>query len=339
MKTVLTEQIDLSEAQLDTEARVLRNVTLIRAGMSKNRRFYSDTVLQAAAPVFEGVKAYDGHKRGSRQVAETTGWYANVRYDNGALKADRHFTRTDAGRNVMVVAEDIVAGRAPATLAGLSINAVGAGSTKKFDDGEALNVESITGATSVDDVDEPAAGGTYLTASNGDELAAKLLAALTFEEWHAVNVEYVKRLQKEWKTMREADGVQAAKAEADHHRTALTEAQERLSALETERDAATSERDAARRDLAIVEALAAAKLPAEWKTDLRETLAKAEPSQWKSIIERERKKAGSAGYAPRVLVSGAGQQVNEGVFFEEQVSPVPRDDEDMVAWMQRTRKR
>mgnify|MGYP000442150108 CR=1 FL=1 len=221
--TVLIEQLDLSEATLPTEGRFIEGVVLIRAGMSANRRYYGEDVLQKAVAVFEGARAFDNHKRGERSVAELTGWYKNVRYENGMLKADRHFTNTDAGRNVFAVVEDIVSGRAPKTLAGLSINATGTGKTAKFDDGDALNVESITFAQSVDDVVQPAAGGTYaLTASDGDALTRELLQAMTFEEWWGVaRPEFVRRVTNELKNARETDAVKAAKAQSASQNLAL----------------------------------------------------------------------------------------------------------------------
>lgn len=158
----LSESIDLSEAQIDKEARVLRNVVLIKAGMSKTRRHYSEEVLRKAAPLFEGARAFDSHKEGERRVGEITGYYTDVRYEKGALRADRHFTNTRAGRDVWEVAQAVASGQAPASLAGLSINARGAGKTKRLADGDAFMVESISDVISVDDVDAASAGGSYI---------------------------------------------------------------------------------------------------------------------------------------------------------------------------------
>lgn len=311
--TIFNESLDLSEAQFDGENNILRGVILIRAGMSANRRHYSEDILQKAAPLFEGVKAYDSHKIGvPRQVGEITGWFSNVRYENGALRADRHFSRTRSGQDVRAIAEDIVTGRAPRSLAGLSINAVGTGKQQKFPDGDGLNVESITAANSVDDVTVPAAGGTYLTAStNGDEIVKQIINALTFEEYFAARPDYIQRIQKEMKTIRQDDAVKAAKAEADRIQADLSEAQNQLNTLKAERDAALAEAQGKARELLLEKTLNKAQLPVSWKVSLREQLEKADPQEWDSIIEREidKSKIGQK----RIEITGADQQVAQPI--------------------------
>ena len=321
--TILIEQIDLSEAQIDIENRVIKNVVLIRAGMSLNRRYYSESVLASAAPVFEGTRAFDSHVKGERKVSELTGWYQNVRYEESKLMADRYFARTNDGQNVWAVVEDIVSGRAPRNLAGLSINAVGKGKVRKFDDGDALEVESIEGSNSVDDVLNAAAGGSYLltAASNGDELATALVAAMTYEEYKQAHPAHLERLKLEWKAVRleeatktalaEADDkVKQAQAESGQAKQALEEAQTALTTLTTERDTALSEAAQARRELAIERLFRAASLPNKVEEDLRGRLAEAAPELWQGIIQRERDKLKALGLERRVAVSGSGQQVS-----------------------------
>lgn len=321
--TILIEQLDLSEAQFEPENRVLRNVGLIRAGKSLNKRFYSEDVLQKAVSVFEGAKAFDSHASGEkreRRVGELTGWYENVRYEGGVIKADRHFLPTTAGKDVMSVVEAIKNG-APRNLAGLSINAIGTGKMQKMDDGDYLHIESITSANSVDDVVNPAAGGSYLlTASSGDDMAAQLVAAMTFEEFFDSRPDYIKRIQNEMKTVRQDDAIKAAKAEADKHLTALTEAQGNLTALQTAHEATVTELATARRELAIEKALRAAMLPALYESDLRKRLTTVNEAEWADIIETEKKKAQQA-VKPRVAVTGSGQQVHTQPVIRESVTP------------------
>lgn len=333
--TIFTEQLDLSEAQVD--GRVMRNVVLIRAGTSANRRHYSEDVLQKAAPVFEGVKAYDGHDRRARKVAETTGWYANVRYENGALRADRYFTGTQAGRDVQSIAEDIVSGVAPKTLAGLSINATGTGKAQKLPDGDALVVEAITAAESVDDVATPAAGGGYTEQKSDDALAQALIESMTFEEFFASRPDYIERIQKELKTIRQDEAVKAAKAEADHNREALTELTKQLEEAQAAREAAERERDTARRALTVERILndPKVKLPASWKNELRVKLSEADPEQWGGLVESYQKLAVSAGHKPRVEVTGADYQENTPAPIQENQSLTPRADEGIGDWITR----
>lgn len=318
---VLAEALDLTEAQFDTDNKVLRNVGLIKMGKSLNKRYYSETALQNAVSVFEGSKAFDSHAKGERRVGELTGWYENVRYENGTLKADRHFLPTSAGKDVMVVVEAIMNG-APRTLAGLSINAVGTGKMGKYDGEDMLEVESITVANSVDDVVNPAAGGSYvLTASTGDELANAYIAALTFEEWFESRPEYIKRVQNEMKSVRQDEAVKAAKTEADQLTSALSEAQNTNKSLNEQVAMLQGELDLERRKTALEIAFRSAGLPKASEDDLRQRFAESPPDNWLAIIQGEKDKLKALGLAPRIPVTGAGQQVAAPI--REQYKPDP----------------
>jgi len=312
MTTLLIESLDLSEAQFDNGARVLKNVGLIKAGKSLNRRFYSEDTLKKSVSVFEGAKAFDSHAKGERRVGELTGWYENVRFENGALRADRRFLDTNAGRDVMAVVEAIKAG-APRNLAGLSINAVGTGKVSKLDGEDYLHVESITAANSVDDVVNPAAGGSYIESANGDELASAMLQAMTFEEFFESRPDYIKRIQNEMKTVRQDDAIKAAKADADKHLSALTEAQSTIETLQATHEAAVTELTTARRELAIEKALRAAGLPALYENDVRKRLTGLPETEWLEVINTEKKKAKRTGAAALPVVTGAGQQVAQPI--------------------------
>lgn len=312
MTTILIESLDLTEAQFDMQERVLRNVGLIKAGKSANRRFYSEDVLQKAIAVFEGAKAFDSHAKGERRVGELTGWYKNVRYENGALRADRHFLPTRAGQDVMAVVEAIKNG-APRNLAGLSINAVGTGKMSKLDGEDYLHVEGITAANSVDDVVNPAAGGSYIESVSGDEIAKGYVEALTFEEFFNARPDYIKRIQNEMKTARQDEAIKAAKAEADSRLTALNEAQERLTAIQQERDAAAANEATARRELMLEKAFRTAGLPAVTEKNLREDLASLPADQWLAAIARKKDELKALGLQKRVTVTGANQQIAQPV--------------------------
>lgn len=308
--TLLIESLDLSEAQFNPDTRTLSNVGLIKAGKSLNRRFYSEAVLQNAVKVFEGSKAFDSHAKGERRVGELTGWYENVRFEDGVLRADRHFLPTNAGKDVMAVVEAIVSQKAPRNLAGLSINAVGSGKVQKLDGEDYLHVESITAANSVDDVVNPAAGGSYIESANGDEMAAALLNSMTFEEFFEARPEYIKRIQNEMKTIRQDDALKAVKTEAESAQRMLTEAQAQIETLTGERDAALVEAQSKARALAVVDILSKVTLPKSFKDDLREELVKLPESEWQSKIEREQAKVKAANVQPRIAVTGGGQAIH-----------------------------
>jgi hypothetical protein len=342
---ILRETLDLSESQMDNDARMLRGVVLIRAGTSLNRRKYSEGVLQDATPLFEGVKAYANHgdprDRNTRSMRDVTGWYQNVRYTEGKLIADRYFTKNQAGLDAMAIAEDIVSGRAPKSLAGLSINAIGEGQTVKASDGDVLEVSRISRAVSVDDVSDAAAGGGYTEGETFD-LTASLLEALTFDEWFKSRPDYIKRVQNEMKTVRQDDALKAAQADAEAAREALTEVQTQLTAAQTEREAAVLEAQTARRELAIERLLDKANVPDTWLTSLREQLMKADENNYAAIIEAEETKAKAAGH--RVTVTGAGAQVQPRLIVEAAPkAPKPIDmnrietPEELAALMRQTR--
>lgn len=279
-------------------------------------------MLKSAVSVFEGAKAFDSHAKGERRVGELTGFYKDVRYENGVLRADRYFLDTSAGRDVMAVVEAITSQKAPRTLAGLSINAVGTGKVSKLDGEDYLHVESITAANSVDDVVNPAAGGSYIeSAALSDELQAAYINNLTFEEFFNARPEYIKRIQNEMKTARQDEALKAAKAEAESNLKALNEAQTELVQLKTTHEAADAELTSARRELAIEKALRKAGLPALYEEDLRKRLMEKPEAEWLEVIATEKKKAKRS--APQLpIVTGAGQQVSPAITVIAQRNPV-----------------
>ena len=315
--TVLIERLDLTEAQLDTANRTVRQ-RLIKAGTSLNKRDYSESVLSKAAPLFEGVKTYANHpslderkSRPERSTRDITGWISDVVYENGTIYGTRHFTRTQAGNDSWALVEDIVSGKAPASLLGASINAVGKARTEQRSGANVLVVESIEAVNSVDDVTTPAAGGGFeLMMSAGDDVTAMLLNNLSYEEWFEARPEFVKRAQGEMKTVRQDDAVKAAKADADQLTEALTTAQTQIATLTGERDAALEEAGRKARELTVVDMLAKVNLPASYKAELREELPKLPESEWQKKIDKELAKAKASGVLPRVTTTGMSQSVH-----------------------------
>lgn len=335
--TILKEELDLTESTFDRDNRTLRNVVLIRAGMSKNRRNYSQDVLMKAVPVFEGAKAYDGHDWGSRKVTDITGWYSNVRFENGAIHADRTFSSNDAGRNIMAVVEDIVSKRAPKDLAGLSINATGEGTVKNESDPEQafFEVSELTAAESVDDVTMPAAGGAYLVAGEGmGAMAQAFLKSLTYEDWQAARPDLVERFKTEWKTARQSDTIKAKDAEIGTLKDALASSQKAFNELKSKNATTEATLTQVRREAMVDQLLAPVKLSKEWKEDLRERMLAVDPTQWVGLLDKERKKAESVIAVRRPRIEGAAQQVAAPQSpREESLTPAP--DEDASAWLRR----
>lgn len=308
--TIFTEAIDLTEASFDPANRVLRDVVLIRAGESKNKRTYPEAVLQSATSIFEGVSAFTDHpdkkQRIGRSIHEFSGVYKNVRYEGGMLKADRYFSKNAAGDAMLAIAEDVVSGAVPRTAVGLSINA--AGKAKAGTDG-GLIIEAITYAESVDDVVNPAAGGSYAESdTRGDGLLSALLQEMTFEEWYQARPEYAERVKNEMKTVRQDKALTEAQALAERLAGELESAQTALRTLEAARVAEADTVTTLRRELALERVLSRVKLPDDWMKNLREELPKRETSEWADYLDREQKKARAAGHRP--AIQGAGQQVH-----------------------------
>lgn len=321
--TVLCEAIDLREAVVDADARTV-DVVLIRPGWSLNGKYYSPDVLARSVGLFEGVKAYADHpsrealRRGEgRSVRDVTGIYTDVRLgEDGALRATRKVYRTPAGDAVWPLVLESIGAEQP--VIGLSINAVGRAKHGAMDGREGWIVEAITAAHSVDDVTEPAAGGGFMALTAGhDDLVTDLLGALDYEEYIAARPEFVERLKREWKAVRQDDAVAAAYTERDQARAALVEAQHAVQDLQAtvaakEADLARLRADLARKGLEVEleRALRHANLPHEWEHDIREQLDGAPTTEWLAILEREQRKARAAGARHKpVPVQGAPQRV------------------------------
>jgi hypothetical protein len=331
---VIVESLDLSEAVINTEQQTVQQ-RIIRVGRSANGRIYDAAVLRRAAPLFENVKTFADHpidgrgERPERSVRQITGWLDNVEFREDGLYATRHFTRNQAGQDTWALVRDIVEGRAPATLLGGSINAVGR--ARRAENGD-LIVESIEAVHSVDDVTAPAAGGQFMPLVAGnDDLTASLLRAMTFEEYVAARPEFVERLKKEWRAVRQTEAVAAAVEERDQARRALIEAQQgveqkkaQLSELEAEVARLRAELARKGHEVELERALRRAGLPAKVEEALREELGNTDSSQWLAIVERHVRMAAmlSKSAAP---VHGAPRLVAEAVDMPSAPVALPVD--------------
>lgn len=332
---VFTESISLAEAQVNSEARTV-DVVLIRPGWSANGRYYAQDVLAKAAPLFEGVKAYANHpsmdqlRRGeSRSVLEITGQYTNVRIgDGGELRATREVFG-EAGERVWPLIVKSIEGTRP--VIGLSINAVGKAAPGEQDGRKGLIVEDISAANSVDDVTEPAAGGGYASLVAGVEsLAQDILEALDFEEWSAARPEFVERLKREWKQVRQDEAVAAALQERDQVQSALVGVQRQVATLQEQQAGQDAEIARLRAEnvrkgleVELERAFREAKLPGEWELELRKQLEHAEPDQWLGIVAAERRKARAAGSGrTAVPVTGAPRREYQPALTESRTGPI-----------------
>lgn len=349
---LMTEAIDRSSATLDADNRVLKNVVLIKAGMSANRKLYKPEALKNSAKVFEGTKAFVNHpsrtemkERPERSVEHVSGWYKNVRFENNMLVADRYFSSNAAGQNAFALAQDVLNG-APATLAGLSINAAGVGFAAKDDAGDYIEVENISHAYSVDDVTEPAAGGAYkLTASGNDPMVEALMQAMSFDEWFQSRPDYIRRVQNEMKTVRQETAIkevteakELALTEAGRLQGELEQMKTSLREAETAREAAEALAFRKAQELAIVEALGKVSLKQSWKQDLKQKLIQTPEQDWPGLIEAEVRKAKDADALPQVEVPITAQPIVTNSSYRASASLAPRPGENEADWRERVRE-
>ncbi len=306
---VLCEAIHLDEARIDAGQKTVE-VVLIRPGWSDNGRYYAPDVLAQAAALFEGVKAYANHpaRRGeARSVLDITGDYTGVHPgEAGELRATRSVFG-GAGEAVWPLIVRSVETRRP--VIGLSINAIGHVRQGSAEGREGLIVEAITAAHSVDDVTDPAAGGGFdALLAGSDSLTAELLAALSYEEFLAARPDYLERIREQMKRVRQDEAVRAASQERDQLQAALDEAQ-------TQADLYRADADRLRAQVTLEKLLREAHLHPDWERDLRAQLEEADPAVWPEIVQREQRKARTAG-GRSVPVSGAPQRVADPVRIE-----------------------
>lgn len=306
----LTETSDFSEMTI-VEGAVQQ--VLIRAGLSKNNRLYSEEVLQRSVGLFEGRQTYADHptdredmERPERSIHGLTGWLTNVRYEAGAVRATRHFTGNQAGRDTQALVMAVVNREAPATLIGASINALGTGTAN--DDG-VLVIESLDHIFSVDDVTAPAAGGGWAESQPPQrDMVAALLKLLSYEDWRECRPDHLERLTRELKTARQTRAVTEAQALATAATADLEQARTEIAslteALQTERANYARLRATQRIETMLLQS----GLPEAWREDLKAQLLATEPDAWASIIERESRKA-KAARKSRVPVTGGGQVI------------------------------
>ncbi len=331
---VFVETLDLAEAVIDNDAQTVRQ-RIIRPGRSANGRVYGADVLQRATALFEGVKTFADHPsagerrdRPERSVRQITGWLDGVEYREDGIYAVRHFTRNHAGQDTWALVRDIVEGRAPATLLGGSINAVGRAS--KGDDGD-LIVESIEAVHSVDDVTTPAAGGGFLPLVAGaDDLTAQLLSALTYDEFIAARPEFVERLKREQKAVRQTEAVATALNERDQARVALVEAEgqmkaqaDKVTALEAELAKLRGELARKGLEVELERAFRKVALPVPIENELREEIAASDPARWLDIVQRGARMVALGGAKSGPAVKGAPRLVQEAATVALPTTPGP----------------
>jgi len=220
----LTWTVPLSEAaKVERDGNTVKAyVTLIKAGWSRNGRYYPPEVLERAAPLFERLGSFDGHIPDPK-VTDYVGWFERVEFKENALRAVFHVFDEKLAKIV----------ESAPHLVGLSINGEGKVVRGEVDGRKGWLVEDITAAKSVDVVVSPAAGGginAILEACKEDEVTIE-----TLEDLKKAYPDLVEELRRELKkaiySEKEEERNKAKLAEAERLREeieALKEENERL---------------------------------------------------------------------------------------------------------------
>jgi hypothetical protein len=155
----LSESFKLEES-LDETGRKWR-VVLIRPGWSANNTFYSTSVLESGASMFEGAKAFaasgEDHSEYERGVRSVAGWFEDVSFTEQGLEATFFCADSDI-RNLLN--EAWRAGKQD--LLGFSIRAEAELRPGTQEGKSGLIVDRFLEGLSVDVVMNPAAGGRIL---------------------------------------------------------------------------------------------------------------------------------------------------------------------------------
>lgn len=342
MKTHLfQEAVDLSEANFNYDKRLLTDVILIKTGLSLNNTLYSEAVLENATPLFEGVQAFADHEGFfdmGRKVRDITGWYANVRFESGAIRADRYFSENAAGDDIFRLVRSVIEERAPKNIAGLSINAMG---TLEEADEDAPRdapqvVASLTEAFSVDDVAQPAAGGAYLESAN--RMQAALLEKLSYEDWLAVKPDYVTKYQTEHTRVRRNAEMKTLEDERGQYLTQTETLTADMVTLKESYEVMTARANVAEKQVRVTTMTGGLSLPRTMRDALAEELLETESERWGGVIDREiaRHKAMPA---TRPAVEGADRRESGTVDIEvpdiESDSGAPLDGETPTQYKER----
>ena len=355
-----SELADLRESEIDAAQFIAKGVTLIRPGFSSNvdktgrSRYYSRATLEAATQVFEGTRAFLNHPRRTdskelpeRDVRDIAGYYTNIRAaDDGRLLADFHIVGQARETTWPLIVEAV---KNKPDLIELSVNALGTTRLGEAEGRQAIVVESIVGANSVDLVTTGAAGGSLAGAllhSDPDEWTGALLNAMPFEQWRESRPDYLEKLKNEWKTARDSEVLKENKA-------IIAKLETEISRLKEELQTVTADRDKHQRASLADSILESSGLPARIQKAVRaELLEKTTEAEMKTIVQREQEKYKTMPKPP-VPVNESGTRTTDRPAFNipttalhpllesfgiKDRAQMPRDGESPEQWAKRVGK-
>jgi len=270
------------------------DITLIRPGLSKNKRQYSPGILKEALPLFEGCWSYLDHPteaqeqdRPERSIVEKAGKVTQVHSGVDGAMVGTLTVVNPWLRETMKNAHDL----GMDDFVQFSINAVGTGENVREGGEEYFRIDRIDKVNSVDAVTTAAAGGKVnrLLAAVKKEASEMDWKEATFEALAKERPDIVEKIRTEEKAKAygEKDELHAAKNAVAEAEGQVSELQGRLTEVEVERDGAIAKAEVAEVEVAkhvgqmrglegtriVVEALKNAELPAKAQEYVRGLLA------------------------------------------------------------------
>jgi len=181
----LLEITHVSAGAIDREAGVIRDVKILGRTSANNRR-YTESAIQGAVKLYEGVSVNVDHPsfknlEADRTVADRLGWLQGVKATPDGLRGDMHFLKSHPIAGQICEAAE----RRPELL-GLSHNAVGRFERQK---GGGLIIEEILRVRSVDLVSDPATtNGLFESKDQTVKRTIREIAASTSESVFGVKL-------------------------------------------------------------------------------------------------------------------------------------------------------
>lgn len=297
-KTTFTEHFSVAlaeDSRVDKESGVVYGVKL-NSNHSKNKRFYSDAVLERATSLYEGAKTFINHEddgggffgSGPRKVQSVMGRLKNVKFSPGGHRAEWHVLPTWRG-----VLEDI---KFDPSIFGFSHNVVAERTGADDEDGNEI-VAMIHEVISVDLVAEPATTRGMFEATKRIK-EEEAMAGEAHEKVQALLEAKVKEHEGSLlKLMSERD---QAKAEAQANKTVAEDLKAKFAASESK----LAEAEKAAREAKVEALIAEANLPEDVAKGFRESLKSLPLDAVKSVIESTKKLAATSPVAGRPQSDG-----------------------------------
>src|SRR5581483_6859058 len=173
----VVDEIELREALLISPERREVEVTVLQGGLSRNAYFYSDRLLESAAPLLDGARAFADHPapvdRAERSIRDIVGYYHSPRFEPASGQSPARIKATlrlvESAGWLWSMIEQAIDDKQP--FIGLSVDFVGSVKPATRDGVAVKEIQAIRQLLSVDVVTRPSAGGRFERILNSEEIA------------------------------------------------------------------------------------------------------------------------------------------------------------------------